>query len=445
MRLALGGDWAVDVPLRRWWWASFGAGAALALVLGLAAGPHRARTRAARWRRRDPRSLRARRRSLRCAAPSRLPARAGRDALIERRRWDEALAAQTSSCPRSRGRRRPPRRRSSPGSTTSSAGSGSSGAISRARVAAQGGAARAAGLRARRPAARRGPPQGGRAAGRAPRVGAGRGGPAARAAAARPHRAAAPRGGPAHPHDRALPERPRRAPDNLALAFGLGRVYFELAMLDEAAEQFEKMEVRAPDLPLIHAFLGAIFERRGQFRDAFEEYRRALRLSDSVQWPHRCGACGALHPRWVRTAARRAVAGTRPGPRPSPRRRRPLATVGGRPAGPRLPAVLPGVPGPPRRGPPRSALRRLLGPACPASGPRGAVAAVGRWRASRSRPVPRRPGPSPRARSAGPVAGSRPPSPTRGRRSGTRTWRARRCTPSSSAATGRWRPRWATC
>jgi tetratricopeptide (TPR) repeat protein len=90
-----------------------------------------------------------------------------------------------------------------------------------------------------------------------------------------------------------------RQPEDLALAFGLGRVYFELAMLDEAAEQFQKMEVRAPDLPLIHAYLGAILERRGQFRDAMEEYRRALRLSDSVEWPHRCAECGASHSRWV--------------------------------------------------------------------------------------------------------------------------------------------------
>ena len=90
-----------------------------------------------------------------------------------------------------------------------------------------------------------------------------------------------------------------RQPDNLALAFGLGRVYFELAMLDEAAEQFQKMEVRAPELPLIHAYLGAILERRGQFRDAMEEYRRALRQSDRIEWPHRCAACGAAHSRWM--------------------------------------------------------------------------------------------------------------------------------------------------
>ena len=48
-----------------------------------------------------------------------------------------------------------------------------------------------------------------------------------------------------------------RVPENLAVAVALGRVYFELEMLDEAAEQFEKIEVRAPDMPIVHAFVGA--------------------------------------------------------------------------------------------------------------------------------------------------------------------------------------------
>jgi len=89
-----------------------------------------------------------------------------------------------------------------------------------------------------------------------------------------------------------------RAPDDLALAVALGRVYFELEMLDEAADQFEKVEVRAPDLPVVHAFLGAVFERRGETREAFEEYRRALRLSNAFDWPHRCTACSAPAPAW---------------------------------------------------------------------------------------------------------------------------------------------------
>ena len=89
-----------------------------------------------------------------------------------------------------------------------------------------------------------------------------------------------------------------RAPDDLALAAALGRVYFELEMLDEAADQFEKLEVRAPDLPVVHAFLGAVFEKRGQARDAFDEYRRALRLGRGFDWPHRCEACAAVTPTW---------------------------------------------------------------------------------------------------------------------------------------------------
>jgi Tfp pilus assembly protein PilF len=89
-----------------------------------------------------------------------------------------------------------------------------------------------------------------------------------------------------------------RRPENLAVAFGLGRAYFELAMLDEAAEQFQKLEVQAPDLPAIHAYLGTIFERHGQSRAAFEEYRRALRFPERFEWPHRCVACGATEPSW---------------------------------------------------------------------------------------------------------------------------------------------------
>ena len=90
-----------------------------------------------------------------------------------------------------------------------------------------------------------------------------------------------------------------RAPESVPLAFALGRVYFELAMLDEAADQFQKVEVREPNLPGLHAILGAIFERRGQTAEAFEEYRRALTLSGVFDWAYRCSACGAEHERWI--------------------------------------------------------------------------------------------------------------------------------------------------
>src|SRR5438552_8289338 len=89
-----------------------------------------------------------------------------------------------------------------------------------------------------------------------------------------------------------------QAPDDLAVATALGRVYFELEMLDEAADQFEKIEVRAPNLPVVHAFLGAVFERRGDTREAFDEYRQALRLAQSFTWPHRCRHCETVVTTW---------------------------------------------------------------------------------------------------------------------------------------------------
>src|SRR5206468_2842630 len=51
-----------------------------------------------------------------------------------------------------------------------------------------------------------------------------------------------------------------KAPDEVALAVALGRVFFELEMLDEAADQFEKVEVRAPAFPrLATAALDLVF------------------------------------------------------------------------------------------------------------------------------------------------------------------------------------------
>jgi lipopolysaccharide biosynthesis regulator YciM len=89
-----------------------------------------------------------------------------------------------------------------------------------------------------------------------------------------------------------------RTPDDLALAAALGRVFLELEMLDEAADQIEKLEVMAPGSPAVHALLGAVFERRGQNAEAFEEYRRALQLGHAFDWPHRCDTCGATSPTW---------------------------------------------------------------------------------------------------------------------------------------------------
>jgi lipopolysaccharide biosynthesis regulator YciM len=89
-----------------------------------------------------------------------------------------------------------------------------------------------------------------------------------------------------------------RTPDDLGLAVALGRVYLQLEMLDEAADQLERVEARAPGLPVVHAYLGEVFERRGDVAAAFGEYRRALALAHALEWPYRCQACAAVATAW---------------------------------------------------------------------------------------------------------------------------------------------------
>jgi tetratricopeptide (TPR) repeat protein len=89
-----------------------------------------------------------------------------------------------------------------------------------------------------------------------------------------------------------------RAPGDLSLAVALGRVYLELEMLDEATDQLERAEVRAPDLPVVHAYLATVFEHRGEWREACAEYRRALQLGRVLDWPHRCESCESAAPGW---------------------------------------------------------------------------------------------------------------------------------------------------
>ena len=102
---------------------------------------------------------------------------------------------------------------------------------------------------------------------------------------------------------------------------------------------FEKLEMRAPDLPVVHAFLGAVFERRGDARDAFDEYRRALRLGPRVRLAPSLPRLSAPPPRPGRIAARSASAGTRCARRPAADRLD--ARVGARRPRPRLPGAVP--------------------------------------------------------------------------------------------------------
>ena len=104
-----------------------------------------------------------------------------------------------------------------------------------------------------------------------------------------------------------------RCPDDLAVAVALGRVYFELSMLDEAADQFEKVEVRAPSLPVLHGYLGAVFERRGPGPRRPARSTAARSTPSSASSGRIAARRAGPTTRAGRIGARHAVGGTRSG------------------------------------------------------------------------------------------------------------------------------------
>jgi hypothetical protein len=86
-------------------------------------------------------------------------------------------------------------------------------------------------------------------------------------------------------------------PDDLALAAALGRVYFELEMLDEAptVSRSWRCERRTAGRPRVP---GRRVRAPRRCAAAFDEYRRALRLGHAFDWPHRCTPAAATAPTW---------------------------------------------------------------------------------------------------------------------------------------------------
>lgn len=90
-----------------------------------------------------------------------------------------------------------------------------------------------------------------------------------------------------------------RSPGDVALNFHLARVYYQLGMLDEAADQFQKVEVQAPALPAVHGYLALIAAERGEPGAMLAEARRALEEAGALALPFRCQACQAVEAGWA--------------------------------------------------------------------------------------------------------------------------------------------------
>lgn len=86
--------------------------------------------------------------------------------------------------------------------------------------------------------------------------------------------------------------------DTLA-RFYLGKLYFRLEMLDDALSALGSLGGLASYAPTLHYLLGRIHERRGQFREAVQDYRKVIKEMDLVQLEYGCRQCDESLMAWT--------------------------------------------------------------------------------------------------------------------------------------------------
>ena len=90
-------------------------------------------------------------------------------------------------------------------------------------------------------------------------------------------------------------------PDDPLLSFLLGMLYFRLEMIDEALDEFNKLESTVPEASPVHLFLASIHERRGETDLAFQEYSRAFEREKFSFFGYRCDYCKRVASEWAGT------------------------------------------------------------------------------------------------------------------------------------------------
>ena len=80
-------------------------------------------------------------------------------------------------------------------------------------------------------------------------------------------------------------------PQNPALKFYLGKLYYRLEMLDEAFDILAELESVESTMPDLYKLLGIIYERKEETEKALSEFKRALGLRKRVVVPYFCPLC----------------------------------------------------------------------------------------------------------------------------------------------------------
>ncbi|MEW6571059.1 MAG: tetratricopeptide repeat protein [Nitrospirota bacterium] len=90
-----------------------------------------------------------------------------------------------------------------------------------------------------------------------------------------------------------------RNPENTAIKFFLGRLYYRLEMIDDAFETVTSIDTGVAAYPELHQLLGNLYMKRNQAEKAAGEYRKALDSSRcAFALSYGCKACGFISSEW---------------------------------------------------------------------------------------------------------------------------------------------------
>ena len=94
------------------------------------------------------------------------------------------------------------------------------------------------------------------------------------------------------------------ADNDLLPRFYLGRLYYRLEMLDEAAKTLTSIGERIRSSPTYHFLLGRIHERKGDLARAADAYRTCLRQLELGTAEYVCRVCRERYPDWRDSCSR---------------------------------------------------------------------------------------------------------------------------------------------
>ena len=88
-------------------------------------------------------------------------------------------------------------------------------------------------------------------------------------------------------------------PQDMALKFFLGKLFYRLEMIDEAFDILSSVDWGDKELPDVHKLLGNIYLRRGSLGLAATEFKKALGFRKQIIIPYVCSNCELKTTEWA--------------------------------------------------------------------------------------------------------------------------------------------------